>query len=135
MIQEIRDIAMTETVDGKHFFLETDMKGPSLKLDNTGKSILAEIHTKTLIQRYNAKAQRALLKIHLKFQVEKLKTKVSCCYVIGNESLLLGRLLIHNTRPRIENSDILYLHLDTLPRLCCYLLRCNLRLANHHLPN
>lgn len=25
---------------GKHFFLETDIKGPSLKLDNTGKAIL-----------------------------------------------------------------------------------------------
>ncbi|GMI99076.1 hypothetical protein like AT3G60660 [Hibiscus trionum] len=37
---ELRDIAMTDSVKGKHFFLETDMKGPSLKLDNTGKSIL-----------------------------------------------------------------------------------------------
>ncbi|KAL6128979.1 hypothetical protein ACLB2K_072332 [Fragaria x ananassa] len=37
---EIRDIAMHEAVKGKHFFLETDMKGPSLKLDNTGKAIL-----------------------------------------------------------------------------------------------
>ncbi|KAK9910866.1 hypothetical protein M0R45_034805 [Rubus argutus] len=37
---EIRDIAMNEAVKGKHFFLETDMKGPSLKLDNTGKAIL-----------------------------------------------------------------------------------------------
>lgn len=39
-MQEIRDIAMHEAVKGKHFFLETDMKGPSLKLDNTGKAIL-----------------------------------------------------------------------------------------------
>jgi hypothetical protein len=31
---------MTESIKGKHFFLETDMKGPSLKLDNTGKAIL-----------------------------------------------------------------------------------------------
>ncbi|KAK4716803.1 hypothetical protein R3W88_015141 [Solanum pinnatisectum] len=37
---ELRDIAATETVKGKHFFLETDIRGPSLKLDNTGKAIL-----------------------------------------------------------------------------------------------
>ncbi|OMP00645.1 hypothetical protein COLO4_12497 [Corchorus olitorius] len=37
---ELRDIATTEGVKGKHFFLESDMKGPSLKLDNTGKAIL-----------------------------------------------------------------------------------------------
>ncbi|XP_077236142.1 spindle/kinetochore-associated-like protein [Tasmannia lanceolata] len=37
---EVRDIAMTEAVKGKHFFLETDMKGSGLKLDNTGKAIL-----------------------------------------------------------------------------------------------
>ncbi|KMT00035.1 hypothetical protein BVRB_1g018640 [Beta vulgaris subsp. vulgaris] len=37
---ELRDIAMTEGVKGKHFFLENDIKGPSLKLDNTGKAIL-----------------------------------------------------------------------------------------------
>ncbi|MED6172426.1 hypothetical protein PIB30_049959 [Stylosanthes scabra] len=37
---EIRDIATMEGVKGKHFFLESDIKGPSLKLDNTGKAIL-----------------------------------------------------------------------------------------------
>ncbi|KAL2892474.1 Spindle and kinetochore-associated protein 1-like protein [Bienertia sinuspersici] len=37
---ELRDIATTEGVKGKHFFLESDIKGPSLKLDNTGKAIL-----------------------------------------------------------------------------------------------
>ncbi|XP_010258977.1 PREDICTED: spindle and kinetochore-associated protein 1 homolog [Nelumbo nucifera] len=37
---ELRDIAMTEAVKGKHFFLESDIKGPALKLDNTGKAIL-----------------------------------------------------------------------------------------------
>ncbi|XP_021280875.1 spindle and kinetochore-associated protein 1 homolog isoform X2 [Herrania umbratica] len=37
---ELRDIATTEAVKGKHFVLESDMKGPSLKLDNTGKAIL-----------------------------------------------------------------------------------------------
>ncbi|KAF5761010.1 putative spindle and kinetochore-associated protein [Helianthus annuus] len=36
---EIRDIGATEGVKGKHFFLETDVKGPTLKLDNTGKAI------------------------------------------------------------------------------------------------
>ncbi|KAL0007820.1 hypothetical protein SO802_009322 [Lithocarpus litseifolius] len=37
---ELRDIAMTDAVKGKHFFLENDIKGPALKLDNTGKAIL-----------------------------------------------------------------------------------------------
>ncbi|KAH7577763.1 hypothetical protein JRO89_XS01G0296000 [Xanthoceras sorbifolium] len=37
---ELRDIATMEAVKGKHFFLEMDMKGPALKLDNTGKAIL-----------------------------------------------------------------------------------------------
>ncbi|KAJ9188479.1 hypothetical protein P3X46_003835 [Hevea brasiliensis] len=40
---EVRDIAMTETIKGKHFFLETDIKGPTLKLDNTGKAILTAL--------------------------------------------------------------------------------------------
>ena len=39
-IQELRDIATMEGIKGKHFFLEADIKGPSLKLDNTGKAIL-----------------------------------------------------------------------------------------------
>lgn len=39
-MQELRDIAAIESVKGKYFFLETDIKGPSLKLDNTGKAIL-----------------------------------------------------------------------------------------------
>ncbi|KAF7000863.1 hypothetical protein CFC21_016656 [Triticum aestivum] len=37
---ELRDIAATEAVKGKHFFLEADIKGPGLKLDHTGKAIL-----------------------------------------------------------------------------------------------
>eukprot|EP00252_Welwitschia_mirabilis_P025334 TRINITY_DN786_c0_g2_i1.p1 TRINITY_DN786_c0_g2~~TRINITY_DN786_c0_g2_i1.p1 ORF type:complete len:104 (+),score=25.60 TRINITY_DN786_c0_g2_i1:38-313(+) len=37
---ELRDIAMSESVKGRCFFLETDLKGPILKLDNTGKAIL-----------------------------------------------------------------------------------------------
>ncbi|KAF5744303.1 Spindle and kinetochore-associated protein 1 isoform 1 [Tripterygium wilfordii] len=40
---ELRDIAMTESVKGKYFFLETDIKGPALKLDNTGKAILTNL--------------------------------------------------------------------------------------------
>jgi hypothetical protein len=36
-MQEPRDLAMTETVKGKHFFLENDIKGPALKLDNTDR--------------------------------------------------------------------------------------------------
>ncbi|KAH9329801.1 hypothetical protein KI387_001909, partial [Taxus chinensis] len=37
---EMRDISTSEPVKGKHFCLETDLKGPVLKLDNTGKAIL-----------------------------------------------------------------------------------------------
>ncbi|XP_073040819.1 LOW QUALITY PROTEIN: SKA complex subunit 1 homolog [Primulina eburnea] len=37
---ELRDIAMVDAVKGKHFFLESDVKGPAMKLDNTGKAIL-----------------------------------------------------------------------------------------------
>ncbi|KAI4983903.1 hypothetical protein ZWY2020_025769 [Hordeum vulgare] len=37
---ELRDLAATEAVKGKHFFLEADIKGPGLKLDHTGKAIL-----------------------------------------------------------------------------------------------
>ncbi|KAK4414659.1 Spindle and kinetochore-associated protein 1 [Sesamum alatum] len=37
---ELKEIAMTDAVKGKHFFLETDIKGPSLKLDNTGRALL-----------------------------------------------------------------------------------------------
>jgi len=40
IMQEIRDIASMEGIKGKHSFLEADIKGPSLKLDNTGKAIL-----------------------------------------------------------------------------------------------
>lgn len=37
---ELRDVAAVEGIKGKHFFIETDIKGPNLKLDNTGKAIL-----------------------------------------------------------------------------------------------
>lgn len=39
-VQELREISMNDAVKGKHFFLETDIKGPALKLDNTGKATL-----------------------------------------------------------------------------------------------
>lgn len=39
-MQELREIAMSELVKGKHFFLESDIKGPTLKFDTTGKGIL-----------------------------------------------------------------------------------------------
>lgn len=37
---ELRDIATSEAIKGKHFILQTDIKGPGLKLDHTGKAIL-----------------------------------------------------------------------------------------------
>ncbi|KAG8391622.1 hypothetical protein BUALT_Bualt01G0206500 [Buddleja alternifolia] len=37
---ELKDIAATDAVKGKHFFLEADIKGPALKLDNTGRALL-----------------------------------------------------------------------------------------------
>ncbi|OIT07842.1 PREDICTED: spindle and kinetochore-associated protein 1 homolog [Nicotiana attenuata] len=37
---ELKEIAATEAVKGKHFFLESDIKGPSLKHDHTGRAIL-----------------------------------------------------------------------------------------------
>ncbi|PWA74834.1 hypothetical protein CTI12_AA248050 [Artemisia annua] len=37
---ELREIGKAEAVKGRHFFLETDVKGPTLRLDNTGKAIL-----------------------------------------------------------------------------------------------
>lgn len=39
-MQELREIASSEAVKGKHFFVESDVKGPALKLDHTGKAIL-----------------------------------------------------------------------------------------------
>ncbi|PKA59565.1 Spindle and kinetochore-associated protein 1 like [Apostasia shenzhenica] len=37
---ELRDIAMSPELKGRHFLLETDIKGPGLKLDNTGKATI-----------------------------------------------------------------------------------------------
>ncbi|XP_002966226.2 spindle and kinetochore-associated protein 1 homolog [Selaginella moellendorffii] len=42
-VLELRDIAGAETIKGKHFFLESDMRGPLLKMDTTGKAILTII--------------------------------------------------------------------------------------------
>ncbi|KAL5728248.1 hypothetical protein ACHQM5_001360 [Ranunculus cassubicifolius] len=39
-MKEFKDLALKEALKGKHFFLETDIKGPALKLDNTGKAII-----------------------------------------------------------------------------------------------
>ncbi|CAD6225494.1 unnamed protein product [Miscanthus lutarioriparius] len=39
---ELRDIEATKAVKGKPFFLEVDIKGPGLKLDNMGKAILTD---------------------------------------------------------------------------------------------
>ncbi|KAG0577204.1 hypothetical protein KC19_5G138900 [Ceratodon purpureus] len=39
-VLELRDIAVAENVKGKHFFLESDLKGEILKLDHTGKAVL-----------------------------------------------------------------------------------------------
>lgn len=37
---ELREIASDEPMKGNYFLLESDIKGPTLKLDNTGKAIL-----------------------------------------------------------------------------------------------
>jgi hypothetical protein len=38
--QELREIAYLDNIKGKHFFMEADMRGQILKLDNTGKAVL-----------------------------------------------------------------------------------------------
>lgn len=38
--QELREIAYMDSVKGKHFFMESDMRGQNLKMDNTGKALL-----------------------------------------------------------------------------------------------
>ncbi|XP_047981347.1 spindle and kinetochore-associated protein 1 homolog isoform X1 [Salvia hispanica] len=37
---KLREISTADSVKGKYFFLESDIKGPSLKLDNTGRALL-----------------------------------------------------------------------------------------------
>ncbi|XP_022960263.1 spindle and kinetochore-associated protein 1 homolog [Cucurbita moschata] len=58
---ELRDIATTEAVKGKYFFLETDMRGPSLKLDNTGKAILTVLRHLGRISETRIGHQRVIL--------------------------------------------------------------------------
>ncbi|XP_022154349.1 spindle and kinetochore-associated protein 1 homolog [Momordica charantia] len=58
---ELRDIATMEAVKGKYFFLETDMKGPSLKLDNTGKAILTVLRHLGRISETRIGHQRVIL--------------------------------------------------------------------------
>ncbi|KAJ3678682.1 hypothetical protein LUZ60_002485 [Juncus effusus] len=58
---ELRDISMNEQVKGKHFFLETDIKGPSLKLDNTGKAILTVLRHLGRIQETRIGPHRVLI--------------------------------------------------------------------------
>ena len=38
--QELREFSSSDAVKGKHFFLESDMRGTVLKMDTTGKAIL-----------------------------------------------------------------------------------------------
>ncbi|KAG7025411.1 Spindle and kinetochore-associated protein 1-like protein [Cucurbita argyrosperma subsp. argyrosperma] len=59
--EELRDIATTEAVKGKYFFLETDMRGPSLKLDNTGKAILTVLRHLGRISETRIGHQRVIL--------------------------------------------------------------------------
>ena len=40
LLQKLREISTADSVKGKYFFLESDIKGPSLKLDNTGRALL-----------------------------------------------------------------------------------------------
>ncbi|PIA50167.1 hypothetical protein AQUCO_01300719v1 [Aquilegia coerulea] len=60
---ERRDIAMNEAVKGKHFFLETDIKGPVLKLDITGKSILTVLRHLGRINETRVGHQRVIILI------------------------------------------------------------------------
>ncbi|PKU63765.1 spindle and kinetochore-associated protein 1 homolog [Dendrobium catenatum] len=49
---ELRDITMSPEVKGKHFLLESDIKGPGLKLDNTGKATLTVLRHLGRIQEF-----------------------------------------------------------------------------------
>ncbi|KAH8962238.1 hypothetical protein BDL97_05G090900 [Sphagnum fallax] len=60
-VLELRDIAALESVKGKHFFLETDMRGPTLKLDNTGKAILTVFRHLGRINEFRTGRQRVLV--------------------------------------------------------------------------
>ncbi|CAK9227604.1 unnamed protein product [Sphagnum jensenii] len=60
-VLELRDIAALQSVKGKHFFLETDMRGPTLKLDNTGKAILTVFRHLGRINEFRTGRQRVLV--------------------------------------------------------------------------
>lgn len=58
---EVRDFAASENIKGKHFFFESDMKGPILKMDNTGKAILTVLRHLGRISEVRAGRHRAFL--------------------------------------------------------------------------
>lgn len=58
---ELRDFSASEAVKGKHFFFESDMKGPVLKMDNTGKAILTVLRHLGRISDVRAGRHRALV--------------------------------------------------------------------------
>ncbi|KAJ1694737.1 hypothetical protein LUZ63_011435 [Rhynchospora breviuscula] len=60
-VLELRDIGGTAQVKGKHFFLESDIKGPGLKLDNTGKAILTVLRHLGRIQETRVGSHRVLI--------------------------------------------------------------------------
>ncbi|XP_078148383.1 spindle/kinetochore-associated-like protein [Carex rostrata] len=60
-VLELRDIGVTDQVKGKHFFLESDIKGPGLKLDNTGKAILTVLRHLGRIQETRIGPHRVLI--------------------------------------------------------------------------
>lgn len=57
---ELREIAMSPEVKGKHFVLEADIKGPSLKLDNTGKATLTVLRHLGRIQEFRIGVNRVM---------------------------------------------------------------------------
>ncbi|GLJ15523.1 hypothetical protein SUGI_0254960 [Cryptomeria japonica] len=58
---EMRDISTAEPVKGKYFCLETDLKGPVLKLDNTGKAILTVLRHLGRVNEARIGRQRVLI--------------------------------------------------------------------------
>eukprot|EP00249_Psilotum_nudum_P001454 c13921_g1_i1 orf=355-987(-) len=60
-VLELRNIAFSDTLKGKYFFLESDMRGPVLKLDNTGKAILTVLRHLGRIVEVRTGRQRALV--------------------------------------------------------------------------
>ncbi|XP_020584027.1 spindle and kinetochore-associated protein 1 homolog isoform X2 [Phalaenopsis equestris] len=58
---ELRDIALSPKVKGKHFLLEADIKGPGLKLDNTGKATLTVLRHLGRIQEFRTGLHRVMI--------------------------------------------------------------------------